>query len=366
MWLLRARQALKTLLVVPRVIPGQIQPTSEAELLSVVIPAKNEEKNIGPCLDSLLAQKYCRLQIIVANDSSDDQTEAILKSYGDQIEYVNVPSTPKGWTGKTHAIDHAVKQAKGHWLLFTDADTRHAPNGVAAALEHAKSRDLDFLTLLPRCITHSLAEDTIQPTAMALLGLWFPLDKANNPRSSVYFGNGQFILMNKKLYEATGGHRDKHIRGEYLEDFALMKKTKELNKRAECAFGPEVYGTQMYDSFKRIWQGWRRIYLHAFKQNPWKLARHAFLTLIFSVVPFAGWLVLMDSYLHTRKVTDPFLLGFLGAILIFIWIIAWRSYAMVKAKTWYALAHPIAATIVAMILLDASFMAAQKTETKWR
>jgi len=304
--------------------------------------------------------------VIVINNCSTDRTEAILKDLGaveigtgnprSKFKYLNTPPTPKGWTGKNFALHLGVQHATGDWLLLTDADTRHEPGSVNASLSFAEEKKLDLLTLLPRCLAHGFWENLIQPCAMSYMGLWFPLRKINDPKSRVYFANGQYLLLNANHYRKIGGHEG--VKEAFLEDFAIMKKTKELGARAMCAFGMELYGTRMYDSFDAIWRGWRRIFLHAFEQKPLPILKCALSVFFFSVFPLIALIAL----------SAHFSLSLLLCVLILAIILATArtAYAIVKAKKSYALLHPLAALVFTAILLDASQMALLKRQTHWR
>lgn len=363
-WIARARLALETLRLTTVLDPCLKFSGGPAEFVSVILPAKNEERNIGACLRSLLAQDYPRFEILVINDNSEDQTENILKSIHDpRLSYLNAPPTPVGWTGKNFAIHHAVAKARGTWFLFTDADTRHESQSLTASIAYASQKDLPLLTLLPRCLTGSFFENLIQPSAMAFLGLWCPIQKANDPRSPVVLANGQYLLMRRSLYEKIGGHEK--VRGEFLEDYAMMRAAKGFNARGECAFGTRLYGTRMYESLAAIWRGWRRIYLHAFQKNLRSLLAKFLSVMIFSVLPFALLPFLTAAAFQMPKAYG-FLWGALIPILIFILATAWKTYGIVGAKRAYAFLHPVAALFIAMILLDAYGVAAGKRPTKWR
>lgn len=363
-WAYRARLALRTLPKVPSLKPPPAPGAAAlSKKVSVLIPAKNEEKNIRECVERFLAQDHPGLEIIIANDNSTDQTGEILKSFGDRIKTIQVPPTPAGWTGKNYALHTAVSSATGQWFLFTDADTRHEPSSVSASLKHTNDYDLKFLTLLPRCLAASLAEKIIQPTAMGYTGLWFPPDEINDPHSPATFGNGQYLFIERKHYEKLGGHSA--VRGEFLEDFALMRKSKEAGARSQVAFGVQIYGTRMYDSLTAIWRGWRRIYLHAFRQQPWVLVKKVLSVFFYSVIPFAGFVPVAVSYARNPE-ANGLVFGFHSALLLFILATAWKTYSLVKANRLYAFLHPVAALVIGMILMDAAWMAFAKQETKWR
>lgn len=359
--------------------------------VTVLIPAKNEEKNIADCVKPFLAQLQSGDEIIVINNCSEDKTEAILQeldavemkgtgselrakclfplvrqegqspktgtvlSPGVPFKYLNTPPTPEGWTGKNFALQLGVQYASGDWLLFTDADTRHEIGSVNAAVAFAEKNQVDLLTLLPRCLAHGFWENLIQPCAMGYIGLWFPIRKINDPRSKIYFGNGQYLLVRKDHYEQLGRHEA--VKEAFLEDFALMKKTKQMGAKGICAFGMAIYGTRMYDSFDAIWRGWRRIYLHANEQNFWRLFRSALSVLCFSVLPF---LLLPLAFTATVLAAMELIL------LAIIFATAFKAHSIVRARKSYALLHPFAALVFMLILIDACHMAFAKRPTHWR
>lgn len=373
-WVYRSRRSLSELKQAPTLrLTGN---ASRQGKVSILIPAKNEEKNIADCVLPFLSQLRKGDELIVINNCSTDKTEAILKELGaveikDPIPlsppfekgerrgffyYLNTPKTPEGWTGKNYALDLGVRHATGDWLLFTDADTRHEPGSLDAALSFAEEKKLDLLTLLPRCLASGFWENLIQPCAMAYMGLWFPIKKINDPRSKVYFGNGQYLLLDADHYRKIGGHDG--VKEAFLEDFALMKRTKETGAHGMCAFGMEIYGTRMYDSFDALWRGWRRIFLHAFEQRPAPILKCALSVSIFSALPFAIFATLPHVFSTSLLLCS--------LILVIIFATAFTAYGIVKAAKRYALLHPLAALVFTAILVDALQMALFKRQTHWR
>lgn len=367
-WIYRSWRSLSELKQAPTLkFTG---PRSRRGKVSILIPAKNEEKNIADCLRPFLADIRKEDEVIVINNCSEDRTEAILKDLGAveirpldppgssraKFKYLNTPQTPEGWTGKNFALHLGVQHAAGDWFLFTDADTRHEPGGLDVSLAFAEENKLDLLTLLPRCITGSFWEEMIQPCAMSYMGLWFPIRKINDPKSGVFFGNGQYLLVRAEHYRRIGGHDG--VKEAFLEDFALMKKTKETGARGMCVFGMEVYGTRMYDSWDALWRGWRRIFLHAFDQKPAPILRCVLSVFCFSVFPFLAFFALWDP---SAAVGLPYFM-----LLSIILATAFKAYAIVKARKRFALLHPLAALVFTAILLDAFQMALFKRQTHWR
>ena len=385
-WIYRSWRSLSELKQAPTLKLTEL--ASRQGKVSILIPAKNEEKNIADCIKPFLAQLREDDEIIVINNSSTDRTEAILKELGaleigcessvDEtllrpenegsaqdkrgaktwrpLKYLNTPKTPEGWTGKNFALHLGVRHAAGDWLLFTDADTRHKPGSVNATLSFAEEKKLDLLTLLPRCLAHGFWENLIQPCAMSYMGLWFPIRKINDPKSGVYFGNGQYLLLRADHYRKIGGHDG--VKEAFLEDFALMKKTKKMGAHGMCAFGMEIYGTRMYDSFDALWQGWRRIFLHAFEQKSAPILKCVLSVFFFSVFPF----IVLVTLLHRFSASLLLCILILGIVLA----TTFKAYAIVKARKRYALLHPLAALVFTVILLDAFQMAFFKRPTHWR
>ncbi len=371
-WIYRSGRSLSELKNAPTLkVSGAV---SKRGRVSVLIPAKNEAMNIADCLAPFLAQLRNGDEVIVINNSSTDRTEAILKELGaceikgtqpstsatfgqgPSFRYLNTPPTPEGWTGKNYALSLGVQHAAGDWFLFTDADTRHEPGSVDASIAFAEENKLDLLTLLPRCLARGFWEETIQPCAMAYMGLWFPIRKINDPKSKVYFGNGQYLLVRTGHYRLIEGHDG--VKEAFLEDFALMKKTKESGARGMCAFGMDIYGTRMYDSFDAVWRGWRRIYLHAFDQKPWPILKCILSVFIFSVLPFVILLLIANRITLALLLCIP--------ILVIIFATAATAYAIVRARKRFSFFHPLASLVFTFILADAFRMAVLKHPTHWR
>lgn len=370
-WIYRSWRSLSELKFAPTLtLRGS---ASRRGRISVLIPAKNEEKNIADCIRPFLTQLRQGDELIVINNCSTDRTKAILKDLG-AVEikedrprlpqtgsapffgYLNTPHTPEDWTGKNYALHLGVQHAAGDWLLFTDADTRHEPESVEASVSFAEEKQIDLLTLLPRCLAQGFWENLIQPCAMSYMGLWFPLRKINDPSSKVYFGNGQYLLVRAGHYRRIEGHES--VKGSFLEDFALMKITKQMEARGMCGFGMDLYGTRMYDSFSTLWRGWRRIYLHAFEQRPAPLLKCTVSVFFFSVFPLAA-LVALSGHASFPLLLCVLILGIAIAT-------AAKAYTIVKARKRYALLHPLSALIFTAILLDAFRMALLKHPTRWR
>jgi chlorobactene glucosyltransferase len=264
----------------------------DGPLLSVLVPARNEERNIGPCVASLLAQSYRPLEVIVIDDGSEDGTAAVvqrLAAADGRLRLLRLAGPPPGWTGKNFALVSGVAEAAGEWLCFTDADTIHQPDGLARALAFARRRGLGLLSMTSRQLTGSFWERVVQPVVFGLLDQWFPLTRVNDPASPLAAANGIFILAERGAYQAAGGHRA--VRGEVLEDLALARRVKRLPRPIAFAQGSDLLAARMYTSLADIRRGWTKGLYALRDRDPGKAlasAAELFLTSAGPVLILAG------------------------------------------------------------------------------
>lgn len=253
----RVAFTLRRLTRLPRVADAPA-PAGEP-LVSVLVPARDEERALGACLASLGAQTYRHLEIVVVDDDSRDRTPEVIAAAAardGRLRAIRVAGPPPGWTGKNFALATAVDAARGAWLCFTDADTVHAPDCLVRALGLAQARGLSLLSMTSRQLTASFWERVIQPVVFGLLDQWFPLARVNDPESPVAAANGIFVLVERQAYLAVGGHRA--VAGEILEDVALARNVKRSGRRILFADGAELLAARMYTGFTAIRRGWTK------------------------------------------------------------------------------------------------------------
>ena len=262
--------------------------------LSVVVPARNEEHNIGECLDSLLAQDYASLsdgshfEIIVVDDRSEDRTAEIVQDRvrrDGRVKLIRTTELPEGWTGKNHALHLGAQAAsRPEFLLFTDADTRHHPRNLSVAMTFAVEHKTDMLSLLIPILNVTFWEKVIQPLTGSMLGIRYPIWKVNDPTSSIAFGNGQYILIRRDAYEGIGGHEA--VRDKLLEDIAIARLIKESGRSLKMAYAGDVSRIRMYRSLSEIWHGWARIFFAGMNRSLSMMSVGVLLMLVFSLSPY--------------------------------------------------------------------------------
>jgi cellulose synthase/poly-beta-1,6-N-acetylglucosamine synthase-like glycosyltransferase len=237
-------------------------------VVSVIVPARNEEASIGHCLASLTAQSGIDFEIIVVNDNSTDRTPEIARSYP-MVEVIDANPLPPGWTGKAHAVHLGYQAAKGRWLLFTDADTVHRHGSLRRAVHEAKQHGAEMLSYSPRQEVYGPWERSVMPIIFAELRRQYPPQLVSDPNSDVVAANGQYILIRREAYEAIGGH--KAVRESLLEDVALARLVKRSGRTIRFRYGRDAVKTRMYRSFRQLWEGWTKNLALLFP-NPLKLA----------------------------------------------------------------------------------------------
>ena len=235
-------------------------------VVSVIVPARNEEASLAACLESLTAQTGVNFEIIVADDHSTDRTAGIAKSFA-SVQTIDAAPLPNGWTGKNSALVTATRVASGNWLLFTDADTIHLPGSLARALEEAEANNVDLLSYSPEQIAVTFWEMATLPVVFAELARQYPPSKVSDPNNPAAAANGQYILIGREAYEAIGGHAA--IATEILEDVALARAVKASGRKLRFRYGPDAVRTRMYRNFRQLRDGWTKNLALLFPNPGW-------------------------------------------------------------------------------------------------
>ncbi len=249
-------------------LPAALPQFSTAEVsipeVSIVVPARNEEASIGACLASLAAQTGVSFEIIVVDDGSTDRTREIAQAFaGVRVispEPLPMDRTGKNWTGKNNAVVAGAKEARGKWLLFTDADTVHLPGSLARALDEAKNQTVDLLSYSPGQAVVTFAERAVMPVIFAELEVQYPPQKvrehSSGQGSGIVAANGQYILVRSAAYDAVGGHAA--VATEILEDVALARSFRNAGQRVYFRYGGEAVRTRMYRNWQQLREGWTK------------------------------------------------------------------------------------------------------------
>jgi glycosyltransferase involved in cell wall biosynthesis len=224
-------------------------------VVSVVVPARNEEACLGLCLESLVTQTGIPFEIIVVDDGSTDRTREIGESFSG-VRVVDPGPLPPNWTGKNHAMAAGAAVSQGEWLLFTDADTVHKPGSLARAVAEAQRQGVSMLSYSPEQEVHSLWEKAVMPVIFAELAAAYRPSEVSSPVSQAAAANGQYILISRKAYDAVGGHAA--LAASLLEDVALARTVKASGRKILFRYGADAVRTRMYRNFVQLREGWTK------------------------------------------------------------------------------------------------------------
>lgn len=235
--------------------------------VSVLVPARDEERNVEECVRSLLAQDYPgAFEVLVLDDRSTDRTREILDRLAAEDGHLRVlegAPLPPGWLGKPWACSRLAASATGELLFFTDADTRHAAGSVSAGVANASAEGADMLTGLPHVETGSAGEALVLPAIPWSTVTLLPLPLAYRVRLPwLSTANGQYVVFRREAYDEVGGHAA--VREDVLEDAVLARRVKAAGMRWRIADVSDLVSTRMYRSLGEIFAGLGKILFGVF------------------------------------------------------------------------------------------------------
>jgi glycosyltransferase involved in cell wall biosynthesis len=240
------RQAMDVLVGLPRLHdiarPEWDRTPDPAPRVSVIVPARDEEADIGACLTSLAAMDYPALEVVAVNDRSTDRTGEIMDqaaaASAGRIRVVHVAGLPPRWLGKTHAMWRAAQEASGDWLLFTDGDVSFRRDAVRRAMAYLRHSQADHLVVMPTALLRSPGErmmiGCLQVVSACAPGhrAW----KTADPGSRDHVGVGACNLVRRTAYEAVGSFAA--LRLNVIEDLNLGRRIKEHGFSQHVVLGP--------------------------------------------------------------------------------------------------------------------------------
>ncbi len=307
--------------------------------VSIIVPARNERDTIDTLLGSLTATTYSPVEILVVDDRSDDDTAARVAAWAARDARVRLLSgapLPEGWFGKPWACTQGAAAATGELLLFTDADTTHAPTLLTHAVGALEETGADLLTVVGHLECGSFWERIVMPQVASLLAVRYPPALVNRARQPwLVVANGQLILSARASYDALGGHEA--VRDQVVEDQAMAQRCVQLGKCLRLLHADELFSTRMYRSLDGMIEGWsKNLHLGTRQSLPPGLLRTLAPVLLigsflFWLIPFAllpmpglrsaallaiaGSAVYWAGLMRLMRIPVPYLLGYpLGAL----------------------------------------------------
>ncbi len=256
-------------------------------LVSVCVPARDEERGIVACLESLLDQDYPRFEVIVVNDHSTDRTGELIRELAgkdSRLIALDGKDLPQGWLGKPFALHQAFQKSKGDVLLFTDADPVFKPYALSTAVSTMRDEGLDALTLMPQAEFGSFWERAVQPVIFGFIASLTRFRKVNSPDHKSAMGFGAFLMFTRSAYQAIGGHEGG--KADVLEDVLIAKRLKKAGLKLLVADAKCLFSIRMYYGFREIWNGWRKNMFLAMKRSVFRALYYISMVLMFVLTPY--------------------------------------------------------------------------------
>jgi chlorobactene glucosyltransferase len=340
---------------------------ADGPLVSVIVPARDERRNIESCVRSILAGHYTNIEVVVVDDRSSDGTADIVRALAHEdarLTLIENPPLPDGWFGKPWACATGSRAARGDILCFTDADARHSAHLVARAVNAMRVRDLDMMSVAGRQELGTFWERIVQPHVFWMLATRYGGTETVNRSRRVEdkIANGQCILVRRAAYDSIGGHGAVHDR--VAEDVALAQRLFGAGKRTELILGHDELATRMYTSLGEIMGGWRKnVFAGGREAMPWG----RFGQMIFPAVlllPALLTLLPLLALVGSVAVAAPQWLLVATVIALAAQVATWAAvYRWMGAPISYALLFPLGSAVFLVIAIQAI---ARGSRVEWK
>jgi Glycosyl transferase family 2 len=355
-WVVQSIRAIRGMLTVPYLAQTPPVADAEAPTISLIFAARDEAEKLRDALASMLAQDYPRYEVIAVNDRSHDATSEIMHELAranPRLKVIDIAKLPAGWLGKPHALTQGARQATGEWLVFTDADVHFAPDVLRRAARMAVERKWDHLALFSGFDLAGFWE--ITTITFFFLGFIFGNEPWNaaNPRSGRYIGIGAFQMLRRPVYDAIGGYGA--LAMEVIEDMKVGKLVKRGGFRSGLGIAMESVRLRWYSGAGNIVRGLTKNMFAAIGFSLPLAVGSMALTLTMSVAPFVGVIFASGGARVFAGVAALTALAFHAGV-------ARRA----KVSPWYALTHPLGASLFAYIIARSAAVTLARGGIVWR
>jgi len=255
--------------------------------VSIIVPARNEQRNIREALQSLLALEYPDYELIVVDDRSEDDTGRILDgmaAVSPRLKVIHIERLPQGWLGKNHALWVGSRRATGELLLFTDADIIMEPTVLTRAVAFLEQHGLDHLAATPSMHMPGTFLSMFGASFIIYFSLFSRPWKARDPKSRFHIGIGAFNLLRSDVYRAIGGHEAIRLRPD--DDIKLGKIVKLGGFHQDAAYAPEYLTVEWYATLGDVIRGLEKNAFSGADYNIPLVLSGALIHIVFSIWPF--------------------------------------------------------------------------------
>lgn len=324
--------------------------------VSIVVAARNEERNIRTALESLLTLNYPCLQLIVVNDRSDDDTGAILDEMAacdPRLEIVHISTLPGGWLGKNHALWWGSQEASCELLLFTDADVVMAPDTLARATNYMQKQRIDHLAATPEARMPTLFLNMFGATFGLFFGMFTRPWKASDPKSRCHIGIGAFNLVRADVYRSVGGHKTIALRPD--DDLKLGKIIKKAGYHQRLVYGTGLITVEWYASVRELVLGLEKNVFAGTDYRLWLATSGVLFQLVATLWPYLA-----------LGVTEGTTLAVYITIVAVISMIVADGARFHGTSPWYALGFPLTAGLFTFIIIRTVICNLSQKGITWR
>lgn len=346
--------------------------SSVCPLVSILVPARNEADHIEECVRSLLGQSYEKLEVLVLDDQSTDETSSIVQQIIDELpptranrlQLLHGETLPDGWIGKSFACYQLTQVAQGEYLLFTDADSIYAPQMVRTVIQGMHDLGVQFLTALPSYNLHGIAERLAIPLLYFKVFTLLPLALVRRrPEPILAVANGPLLCFQRSVYEAIGGH--KAVRTSIMEDNSLAREVKAAGYRMAYVDGQKLVSCYMYDSFAELWDGFSRTFFAFYNYSLLAAAAMIILNLALFIAP--PLLALASLIVPLAPLVLLFSLGcYILAVLMRVLLILTCARSQRIPLLFLSLLHPISMMLECLFLLNSIRWYYRKKGALWK
>jgi cellulose synthase/poly-beta-1,6-N-acetylglucosamine synthase-like glycosyltransferase len=339
--------------------------------VSIIVPARNEERDIELSLTRLLQLDYANLEVIAVNDRSTDRTGEIMERVarskedlgapfrassarsGDRLRVIHHRELPPGWLGKTHAMWTATNEATGDWLLFTDADVLFKPDSVRRALAYAEAEHADHVVLFPQMIMKRPGEYMMIAFFQTMFVFGHRPWKVADPKTKDHMGVGAFNLIRRSAYQTIGTYEA--LRMEVLDDMKLGKVVKNAGLAQRNVFGADLISIRWAHGARGVVENLTKNFFAVLSFQWWRTLIAAFGLAFLNLMPFLGvWLAHGWEKLPYAIALGSMFLIYLG--------MSWRS----KVPAYYFALHPVSTVLFIYTLLRSMFLTLRNNGIIWR
>ena len=336
-------------------------PTSSNPRVSIIVPARNEEQDIEQSLTLLLELDYHDYEVIAVNDRSTDRTGEIMERVGQtlhagikpRLHVIHHRELPEGWLGKTHAMWTATNEAKGDWLLFTDADVLFKPDSLRRVLVYAEAEHADHVVLFPQMIMKRPGEFMMIAFFQTMFVFGHRPWKVADPKSRDHMGVGAFNLIRRSAYDAVGTYEA--LRMEVLDDMKLGKVVKNAGFAQRNVFGGDLISIRWARGARGVVSNLTKNFFAVLSFQWWRTLISAFGLAFLNLMPFLG-LLLAHGWERA-----PYAIALFSMFLIYLGM-SWRS----GVPAYYFLLHPVSTFLFVYTLLLSMFHALWNDGIIWR